>query len=140
MTPFHFLVGHPSYVPNVDLELVPCKADLRKKWNDYQVIVSDFWREWSRLYIPDRIERRTWLKDRRNLAVGDLVVFMDAEESGKFPHGLIIRVFKGQDDIVRSATVRTSDGSKYKRPVVKLALLELEEEESEARVDDVANP
>ena len=140
LTPFHFLVGHPSYVPNVDSELVPRKADLRKKWNDSQVIVSDFWREWSRLYIPDRIERRTWLKDRRNLAVGDLVVFMDAEERGKFPHGLITRVFKGQDDVVRSATVRTSDGSEYKRPVVKLALLELEEEESEAGVDDVANP
>ena len=64
---------------------------------------------------------------------------MDAEEHGKFPHGLITRVFKGQDGIVRSATVRTSDGSEYKRPVVKLALLELQEEESEAGVDDVAN-
>ena len=74
----NFLVG------NVDSELVPRKADLRKKWNDSQVIVNDFWREWSRLYIPDWIERRTWLKDRRNLSVSDLVVvFMDAEERGK---------------------------------------------------------
>ena len=30
LTPFHFLVGHPSYVPNVDSELVPRKANLRK--------------------------------------------------------------------------------------------------------------
>ena len=52
--------------------------------------------------------------------VGDLVWIIDKNvHPFSYPLGRITEVYKGDDDLVRSAMVKTNLGS-YKRPLVKL--------------------
>jgi len=97
LTPLRFLLGQPCYVPDVDVHLVPHKACMRKRWEDAQAIMKDIWQEWVLGYVPNRIEHQTWLKDRRNLKVGDLVMMMEPDKRGSFPCGRIFKVFAGED-------------------------------------------
>ena len=65
-------------------------------------------------------------------------MMMDPDKRGSFPRGRIVKVFAGEDGIVRSALVKTSSGE-FKRPALKLSYLELEEEQAAGGVDDVAD-
>lgn len=67
-----------------------------------------------------------WNRQQRNLEVGEIVLIGDDHVPiAVWPMGVVTEVFKGPDDIVRVATVRTSTGI-YKRNVRVLAPLPIE--------------
>ncbi|XP_065073041.1 uncharacterized protein LOC135697355 [Ochlerotatus camptorhynchus] len=113
LTPNHFLRGRssaeclPSRIP-VDL------ADtLRSRYSRAQ-------------------QRSKWYLDDRKVAIGDLVFVADGEKRNTWERGLVTQVFVGSDGRILSASVQTSRGEKL-RPVSKLAVLEIEVENSNPR-------
>ena len=126
LTPAHFLLGRSAasiprpYHPETDLSH-------RAHWELVQGMRDCFWSRWSREYLHTLQQRLKWERPRPNLAVGDMVVVMDASllrANGSWPLGRITAVHPGSDERVRAADVRTAAGV-YNRPITKLARLPL---------------
>uniref|UniRef100_T1GCJ4 DUF5641 domain-containing protein n=1 Tax=Megaselia scalaris TaxID=36166 RepID=T1GCJ4_MEGSC len=66
-------------------------------------------------------------KGQRNeidIQIGQLVLIIDEDLSPTtWPTAIVTELFPGKDNVTRVATVRTSSGKTYKRPVVKLRIL-----------------
>ena len=123
LTPNHFVIGRgtvnlpPGVFVNREISShIHCRQA--------QVVADHNWNRWLREYLPCLITRKKWLQPTANINIGDLVLVFDyAVPRGCWPLGIIVNVFPGHDNIVRSAEVKTKFGV-MKRPVTKLALLE----------------
>ena len=123
LTPNHFLIGRSnlSLSPNI---VYKTDVTSSKRWKHVQYMISNFWRRWRREYLSTLTERRKWVKNNKNLAVGNLVQVVDRNlPRGRWKLGRIMETFPGRDDIVRVVDVKTCDGV-IRRPVTKLCCLE----------------
>lgn len=124
ITPNHFLLGRNS--PNVP-PVVFDERDLnsRKRWRQAQTLTDHFWRRWLREYVPALTERRKWrTRSQHDVQIGDLVLVVeDNLPRGRWNLGRVVKTFPGDDGLIRTVEVRTKQGT-FKRPVVKLCLLE----------------
>ena len=90
-----------------------------------QFIADLFWKRFVSEYASTLHLRTKWLRSRRCLKEGDLVLMVD----GQLPRGYwktarVIQVYRNETDgLVRNCRVRTSS-SEYDRPIQKLVLLE----------------
>ena len=132
LTPNHFLLGRPH--PHIPPGLFDDTGGLsRRRWLRAQELAQQFWKRWLREYVPSLIERTKRTKRERNAAVGDVVLIVDENSPrGSWPTGQITKVLvekakRGRKQTVRAAIVKTENGE-YRRPVVKLYLLNPVEE------------
>ena len=96
----------------------------KRRWRQVQYISDIFWKRWLKEYLPALQERAKWMKPRRSLEIGDLVLIADENvHRGKWPLGKVVDVFRGKDGYVRSAKVQTSL-TVLTRPVTKSCFLE----------------
>jgi len=49
----------------------------RKRWRKVQYLTDVFWKRWISEYLPTLTEREKWLKDQRNVGVGDIVLILE---------------------------------------------------------------
>ena len=86
---------------------------------------TPFWRRWTREYLPQLQQRQKWFHEKRNLAVGDIVLIVDDRcPRSSWPLGRIVETHTNlQDGCVRSAKVKTTSTT-LSRPITKLVLLE----------------
>ena len=106
LTPNHFLLlrAHPGC--HLDFPSLS-RPSSRKRYEQAQQLITYFWNRWLREYIPNLIERRKWLRNRRNLAVNDLVLVVTPNSPrGTWPVGRVTSVTTGPDGVVRSADVK----------------------------------
>ena len=95
----------------------------RRRWRQVQYLADLFWRRWSKEYLPLLQLRQKWVKPKRNLAVGDVVlVYTEASHRNSWPLGRILETFPDKRGSVRRVRVRTKSAV-YERPVDKLCLL-----------------
>ena len=100
------------------------KADgYRKSRKLVQNLADQFWFRWRRMYVPILQSRQKWLKPRRNLVVGDLVLIADESKRGNWPKAIVQEVFPDKEGLVRRVRVGTA-GSSMTRDVRKLCLIE----------------
>lgn len=105
----------------------------KETWKLAHKIADDFWYRWVKEYRPTLIKRAKWPDNRDNpqLQVGDLVRIVDENEiRGRFPKGIITKVFPDKKGIVRTVEVDTIIGNtkrNYKRPISKIAKIDLSE-------------
>ncbi|KAI9550991.1 hypothetical protein GHT06_006146 [Daphnia sinensis] len=106
LTPNHFLLlcAHPGC--NFDSSpAAPLSS--RKRHQHAQQLITHFWKRWLHEYVPNQIERRKWLRERRNLAVGDIVLVVTANSPrGYWPIGRVVNVYQVPDGFIRSADVK----------------------------------
>ena len=96
----------------------------KRRWREVQHISDIFWKRWLKEFLPALQERAKWMKPRRSLEIGDLVLIADENvHHGKWPLGKVDDVFRGKDGHVRLAKVQTSL-TVLSRPVTKLCFLE----------------
>lgn len=83
-------------------------------------------------------QRRKWQTQRRNFAVGDIVIIKDdAHQRNEWRLARITDVRSNDDGQVRSVFVQTSTRNAYERPVSKIVLLlESREKEVKGRIPD----
>ena len=77
-----------------------------------------------RTFLGEKLQiRQKWLRKRRNLTVGDVVlVSADNSPRNTWPLGSVLKVHSDKRDIVGRVTVKTKSGI-LDRPVDKLCLL-----------------
>ena len=124
LTPNHLLLlrGSPAAPPGVF-----SKEDTygRRRWRQVQYLSNVFWRRWIREYLPSLQQRHKWNKIQRNLAVDDLVLFLNENTPrSSWPLARVLEVYANtKDGLVRSVKLKTSTAVLV-RPVDKLVLLE----------------
>ena len=89
-----------------------------------QSITASIWERWMKEYVPNLIERRKCLQDRRNFRVGDVVIVIEpCAPIGQFPLARVHEVLLVDDGVVRIVRVKMSS-SEGISPVAILSLLE----------------
>jgi hypothetical protein len=128
LTPSHLLVMRSGDTAPLGV-FVPQDRYVRQRWRQVQYLCDVFWKRFLREYLPELQHRQKWLMPQRNIKPGDIVLLMESNvPRGSWPLGRIVKVYYGEDNLVRSADVKTRLGE-LQRPVTKLCLLE-------AAVDD----
>ena len=96
----------------------------RKRWRYVQYMATQFWKRWTREYLPLLQSRYKWFQVKPNVDVGDLVLIVDEPmPRGLWPLGIVEETKLGRDGMVRSETIRTKT-SQFRRPITKLVHLE----------------
>lgn len=123
LTPSHFLVGEANALFPGD-RLIDIKSNRLGRWELLQQIMQMFWKRWNEEYLHSLINRPKWNRVYENFKVNDLVLIKEDNMSpSRWKMGRIVNAYYGSDDLVRTVLVRTATGT-YRRPIVKLALLE----------------
>ncbi|XP_059216472.1 uncharacterized protein LOC131994137 isoform X3 [Stomoxys calcitrans] len=131
LTPNHFILGCPNST-HTPAPFEPRLMCLRKQWRVLQNMKNGLWNQWVREYLPDLTRRTKWCLPSQPMKVGCLVFLCDGELSrSQWKRGRVIQLFHGKDGVARSAEVRTSAGV-YRRPVSRLAVLDVEAHDGEA--------
>jgi hypothetical protein len=122
LTPNHLLLLREG--PRMPLgKFVPQDA-YKQKWRQVQYLADVFWTRWLQEYLPELDRRCKWLSVKRNFCVGDLVLILSENTPRSlWPLGLIIKIFKSGDGLVRTVVVKTKS-TILLRPISKLVLLE----------------
>ena len=95
----------------------------RRRWRQVQYLADIFWKRWSKEYLPLLQGRQKWLRPRRNLAVGDVVlVSVENSHRNSWPLGRIVEVLTDKKGFVRRAKVVVKS-TVLERPIDKLCLL-----------------
>ncbi|XP_065091129.1 uncharacterized protein LOC135712074 [Ochlerotatus camptorhynchus] len=129
LTPNHFLLYGNRGVTQPSTEFVaPCQT-LRDSWKLTQHLADEFWRRWVREYLPVLRRQVKWFEPTKPLEVNDLVIVIEESARNHWERGVITEIYPGSDGHVRSAMIQTSTGIK-KRPVTKLALLDVRKAQS----------
>ena len=80
----------------------------RRQRRQVQYLGDLFWRRWSKEYLPLLQLRKKWVKPKRNLAVGDVVLILtEASHRNSWPLGRIVETFPDKRGFVRRVRVRT---------------------------------
>eukprot|EP00794_Sanderia_malayensis_P012475 gene12475-biopygen9944 len=103
-----------------------------RRWKQIQYMVNQFWKRWVKEYLPILQQRQKWFTEKRNLAIGDIVLVADKGSIPRnvWPIGKVIQLNYGRDALVRSVRVKTVNGELV-RPIEKLCLLEAQEDVQE---------
>ena len=120
LTPNHFLIGQISINwPNALFS--GTTASCRKLFRGQHSILVAVWNRWMSESLPSLQQRTKWAKEELiEPKTGDLVWIVDKNvHPFNFQLGRIQEVHKSDNQIARSALVKTATGS-YKRPIVKL--------------------
>ncbi|XP_058451844.1 uncharacterized protein LOC131430702 [Malaya genurostris] len=125
LTPNHFLLLSSSGVAQPLKTFGEQRLALRSNWNLCRSMVDQFWRRWVREYLPTITRRTKWFADVESIKPNDLVIVVDESIRNGWKRGRVLEVIEGADGRARRAVVQT-DGGIMRRPVAKLARLDLE--------------
>lgn len=127
LTPGHFLIGKPlCSLPEEESSVKD--ISLLKRWQLCQKLTRHFWQRWSKEYLLSLRRFYKWHNPQRNLQPGDVVILReDGLQNSYWPLARVTKVFPGDDGLVRAAIVKTEKGS-YKRPIVKMIPLILQDD------------
>ena len=140
LTPNHFLtmktfIARPPPGIFVREDLVA-----RKRWKRVQFLLEQFWSKWKKEYITGLQVRQKWLKPRRNVSVGDIVLLMDDNlPRNQWRLGRVTQTQPGTDGLVRRTQVLVNTPlqglTTLERPVQKLVVI-IEASDSSLKEDN----
>lgn len=102
------------------------KPPIRKRWRYAQRLIDNAWKRLQIEYFTELRKRDKWLKKRKNLKIGDLVIAENPNEPRSiWPIGVVRDVKIGKDNFVRSASIKIKGHDRlYDRPITKLFVIE----------------
>lgn len=123
LTPGHFLTLEPlTAIP--DRNLTDTKLNRLGRWQLLQRFQQDFWNRWKIEYLQSLTQRSKWTKHCQPLVIGAVVLLKDENTIPlHWPLARVIELHCGSDEIARVATVRTANGSIFKRALTKICVL-----------------
>lgn len=141
LTPNHLLTMKSKIILPPPGKFIKPDLYVRKRWRRIQYLANEFWFRWRREYLNNLQSREKWVKKRRNLKVGDVVMIKDDNFSrNRWRLGRISKAHEDVDGLVRkvrltvgssdldSKGVRTSKLIELDRPMHRLILLQETEE------------
>ena len=82
-----------------------------------QSMVTNFWKAWIKLYFPTLLIRRKWHTLKRNLRMGDLIMFVeDSAIRGTWQLARVVEVYPDESGVVRNVKLGVKTlpvGEKY---------------------------
>ncbi|XP_055615084.1 uncharacterized protein LOC129761389 [Toxorhynchites rutilus septentrionalis] len=124
LTPSHFLLYGTQGVNQPAVQPSDYRCALRDSWKLAQWMIDEFWRRWTKEYLPVIARRSKWFEPVKPLQVGDVVIVVDETTRNQWLKGRITEVFVAPDGQVRKARVLTAKGI-ILRPAVKIAVLDV---------------
>lgn len=136
LTVGHILIGRPlTTFPRHDIQDQPINR--LRRWDRVLQIQQQFWTRWCREYLHHLQVRTKNYKEETLVLPGQVVlVNIDNCPPLDWPIGRITNINPGKDGITRVATIKTTRGI-YVRPVNKLALLPIDDNEQLFVAQDV---
>ena len=138
ITPAHLLYGRPIItLPHYDVTTDEIDdptygddSDVRRRAKVQAVIISHFWRRWSREYLTALREfHRASGNNVQTVKEGDVVQIHDDCPRIQWRLGVVEQLNKGADGLIHSVQLRTST-RKTNRPIAKLYPLEVTAEKT----------
>ena len=122
LTPLHLLRMDSDTFPIGDDRTL---ADTyRRRWKHVQYIADQFWKRWTKEYLPTLRQRHGSSRPHRDWQPGDVVLIADQSlPRSQWMLGRILEVIPSEDGVVRRVRVKTRN-SVLTRPVSKLCWLE----------------
>ncbi|XP_062534843.1 uncharacterized protein LOC134204024 [Armigeres subalbatus] len=136
ITPNHFILGSSSGAQDPLGTPTNWASALRSSYQRSQFLSDAVWNRWLKEYFPTLNKRSKWFAESKPVKVGDLVYVADGHRRA-WIRGKVQQVIFGSDGRIRQAIVRTASGRELKRPVVKLAIMEVTSGES---YEDLTGP
>ncbi|XP_076549217.1 uncharacterized protein LOC143306777 [Osmia lignaria lignaria] len=129
LTPAHFLIGRAiSTLPEPSVE--QANISPRARWHLIQQKLQQFWKRWSTQHLQRMQSISKWHHPSNNIHVGSLVLLTDERfPPCKWPLARVLAVHPGPDGLTRVVTIKTAT-STLTRPIAKLALLPVEDQDS----------
>ncbi|XP_065088007.1 uncharacterized protein LOC135709538 [Ochlerotatus camptorhynchus] len=124
LTPNHFLLYGTQGVNQPAVQPIDHRSALRDSWKLAQWKIDEFWRRWTREYLPVVARRSKWFEPVKPLQVGDIVIVVDDTARNHWIRGRITEVCVAQDGQVRKARILTAKGI-ILRPSAKIAVLDV---------------
>lgn len=121
LSPGHFLVGGPLVLAP-EQSLLDSNESLLGRWQRVNRLSEEFWRRWSTEYLKTLQRRPKWIKSKKNLEIGDLVLLKEPSPPLQWKLARVIATHPGSDDVVRVVTVQRGN-STFCRHVVNLVPL-----------------
>lgn len=95
----------------------------RRRWRHIQHLANLFWKRWSKEYLTSLQQRAKWLKEERNVKIGDIVLVVDSSvPRNNWPLGRVVDVVTDKHGLVRVVKVKTKS-CVLQRPITKLCTL-----------------
>ena len=105
LSPNRLILGrNNNRSPTAPLEIVP---DLRMIIENNNRIFEVWFKEWLVSYVPTLVEQPKWFVTERNIAIGDVVLFLKSEKEFdlQYQYGIVVRTLMGKDGAVREVEV-----------------------------------
>lgn len=129
LTPAHFLIGGPMFL-HAEPDLTKEQLSGLKRWKYVQLLMQTFWSRWRSEYLPQLQMKGKWFTEKKNLALNDIVIIKeDGTPPAKWRLGRVKKLHPGSDGTVRVVTLQTANNKEVRRPVVKLCLLPVENQD-----------
>ena len=94
-----------------------------RRWRRIQYLADYFWQRWRTEYLQNLTVRRKWKRPHLNIMAGDVVLLRDkALPRNSWPTALVTEVFHGEDNLVRTVTVKIN-GKLFTRPIHNVVVL-----------------
>ena len=126
VTPNIMMFGQPNFLPEEDVDSIEetnLRNDLRKRVKYLRGCKDVLWRRWKWEYVKTLRPERHKL-NHKNEENQIALIHNDKKNRGKLDIGVLVKVIKGREGIVRAATLRVRKTS-YEWAVQQLRLLEL---------------
>ncbi|XP_063979066.1 uncharacterized protein LOC135163517 [Diachasmimorpha longicaudata] len=122
LTPGHFLIGDAlTNVPEKDFTSIP--NNRMSNWEHIQKVRRDFWVRWYKEYLNELNIRRKWNTGNQDIQLGSIVILKeDNLPPMQWRLGRMVELHPGKDNIVRVASIKTSNGI-LQRNLTKIAPL-----------------
>ncbi|XP_055608517.1 uncharacterized protein LOC129755850 [Uranotaenia lowii] len=133
LTPNHFLRGFPSGEHHQVEETANPAEALRDQYKRALQLADILWQRWVKEYVPCIDQPTKWHADSQPVAEGDLVYIADGNSRKTWVRGVVQQIIPGRDGVIRRAVVRLANGKELRRPVNKLAVLEIGGKSSQAK-------
>lgn len=127
LTPAHFLIGDSlAAVPQDNVMDLPQNRVSRYEY--LQQVLQHFWKRWSREYLTQQQQRYKWkCKGETGIKIGDLVVLTEENTPPlKWPMARVVELHPGADNVLRTISVKMSNGAILKRTLAKVCLLPID--------------
>ncbi|XP_058820314.1 uncharacterized protein LOC131682669 [Topomyia yanbarensis] len=134
LTPNHFLRSSVAGDVTQSVRKSDQAQALRDSYKRSQYLADQIWKRWISEYLPTLNQRSKWHDESDPVEVGDIVYIVDENSRKGWVRGIVTTVFKSKDGRIRQALVRTTKGE-MKRPVAKLAVLEVRERKSGVKAE-----
>jgi hypothetical protein len=95
-------------------------------------MAETFWQHWRKYHLHHLQAKTKWIKEKRNLKPGDLVLLLDKNSPrNEWPMAVVQTVKLSTDGLVRSAHVRSASKKTIHRPITSMILLDVSNETAE---------